>query len=197
MEYVFKRATKIMVKTSKVKEDISGRSGGDSENEELLTPKQKELIKQADDVEELLLKHFSVERIAILLDLSIRTIERRIAERRAENLKRFVAWTQQKRAEKAAEFEAEYKMIKVKLWSIHASAKSDKDKTAAIYGVMEAIKHEIRIKQILGYMPKDNEDAIVSGPVTIVWGSMKRPDRTKQLAEKAANEKHLQNQLKN
>ena len=180
-----------MVKTQKIKKNNSGRSGSDFENEELLTPKQKELIKQRDDIEELTLKHFSVEQIAVMLNLSLRTVGRRMAERREENLQNFLAWDKKKREEKMAEFEAELRMIKRKLWSIHASAEVNKDKVSAISAVMDAMNQEVKIKQILGYLPKDKQDFEDTQPLTVIWGSMPRPDRAKQIAEQYEPEEKL------
>ena len=181
-----------MVKTQKVIKDSFGEFVEDTRQ---YSTKQSALIKQRDDVEELTWKGFNRDQIAHLLGIDARTVDRRRAERRTENLAFFEVGSASKRKEKAADFEAEYRLIKQKLWSIHASASSDKDKIAAIHGVLEANRDKIKIMQMLGYLPKEGTMLDDLRPMTVIFGSMKRPDRRAQLAEKEANEKRLQERL--
>ena len=163
--------------------------------QEALKPKQLELVKQRDEVEELIIKGYSVSQVAGALGVDPRTVARRIAERRTENLQKFKDTKKYTRDEKAAIYEAKYALIERKRWGLHASTDSDRTKVAAVHEVMEADEKLTKRMQMLGYLPKDGSMFDDMRPMTVIFGTMRRPDRTKQLAEQAKNEAKLIKEL--
>lgn len=166
---------------AKVKTENVPSVPAEVQKEERHTPKQLALIKQRDDVEELIIKGYGVDQVAIMLELNHKTVDRRIAERRMENLQKFRDAKKYNADEKAAIYEAKYALIERKLWGLHASADSDRTKVAAVHEVMEADEKRTKRMQMLGYLPKDGTNFDDVRPITVIFKNMPRPDRTEQL----------------
>lgn len=177
-----------MTKKRKQKKPTVKKTSETSEiPEQTLSPKQQEIKDRQEKVYRMMLRGFTQAQMSEMFGVTerqiaddVKVIKGQIQQRSVESKQ----WGQDSYAQEKLE---ELRQMKADFYTVRTeSGMTPSAKVQAMMGMMVAIERETKILEKMGLLPKDSLEEEFRQPVNVIF-NIKRPDRTKQLAEQEKN----------